>query len=424
MKIQNNYYLITLALASLLPACAKHRASPAAPAAASSPNQAVSLVQVQKTSSFHQALTIVRSTSLRCENPADCPAQVALFLAADKPGGFEKSSDSVGACTAALVGEDLVLTNSHCLPSAVKLLPELCAERVRLIFPRTSGHPEETFACSQVLGFSEIPTDMSPDLALLRLAKKTTRPFLPVNRSGVAGDTPLKSYKVNPDLSTFSGILRAETCLSVANSYRMPIYRQASDPALVLGDCSAVPGNSGSPLLRQNGELVAVMQAELPISEKARREWGGVEGTEFAPLAMGTSLVCLAADLPDWQWNETCAPVSEEDVRLAPRPRIRQFLNAPALAQKIEELLAPFRSQNAQLRWERAELETKALRRQETFAPACGNTAEIELDIPRLSLEIKFNRYLQALEPTARITETERKSFRLQACEPATATSN
>lgn len=426
-KIKLKQIIFTLLLTpALLSACAKKNEhhSPA-----QSPNQATPLVKVEKQASFEQALVVANSTSLHCETQADCPAAVGLLLAADKAGGFMPDSDSVAACTAALVGEDLVLTNSHCLPSTLRLMPDLCAERVRLVFPQTAEHPEETIACAAVLGFSERETEMSPDLALLRLGRKTKRAPFSASRSGVANFTPLKSYKVNPDLKKLTGFLRAETCVSAANSYRMPIYQNLQSPAVVLGDCTALPGNSGSPLLSPSGELVALMQADLPISDNARREWKVESEGRISPLALGTSLICLAANLPEWKWNEICATVTEEDVALAPRPRIRQFLSSPELQQKAQSLLAPFTAQSKLLGWHRVEEQTKPLRRLEKLVPQClapsaewvshfsdnnnlAESAELVLEIPQLSLEIRFNRYLQPAAPVALLHASEKKLYR------------
>ncbi|MGZ3705361.1 MAG: hypothetical protein ACXWP1_05235, partial [Bdellovibrionota bacterium] len=113
-----------------------------------------SLVQVTPMASFTLALETAAKSSLSCATPDQCPASVGMLLSADQAGGFAPHSDSLAACTAVLVADDLVLTNSHCIPSAVKLLPDLCANRVRLVLPETENFPEENLACKALLGFS------------------------------------------------------------------------------------------------------------------------------------------------------------------------------------------------------------------------------------------------------------------------------
>lgn len=417
MTALNKSYLTILLLA--VTACAKEK--PRAEAPASSMSGAGSLVKVEEVSSFRRAMQVVSESTLGCRDASACPAHVGLLLAADKPGGFSAGSDSVGACTAVLVGEDLALTNSHCIPSAVKLLPDLCAERIRLVLPATQGHAEESLACAALVGHSERPTSMSPDLALLRLAKKTRRPAPALNRAGTPSGSALLSAKVDPDLKNLRGVLRTETCETAALSYRMPIYRDAASPALVLGDCTSVPGNSGSPLFSADGRLAGLLQASLPISDSSRLAWGAhLEDKEagFAPLALGTSLVCLGAEPPAWLWNPACAPVTEEDVALA-RPRIRQFL--PSLSPAAEALLAPFRAQAPLLGWSRAPIETRPLFHRERLMPSClaripegealPDSAELTLRLPRLALELRFNRFLQPVVPSVRIQGVDEKTF-------------
>lgn len=423
----NKFYL--LALIVLLPGCAKQKPAPAAPPA--SPNQAAPLVKVEEVASFTDAMQVVATTSLDCED-GSCPLQVGLFLAADKAGGFSPGSDSVAACTAVLVGEDLALTNSHCIPSAVKLLPDLCAERVRIVLPESAGYPEESLACAALLGHSERATNVSPDLALIRLERKSARPAALLRRDGMANGARLRSVKVNPDLKNLRGSVKSETCVSVASSYRMPIYTGPSSPALVLGDCTALPGNSGSPFFDSDGRVAGLMQAALPISENSRREWGEhleSKETPIAPLALGTSLLCLGAEPPAWSWNPACATVTEEDVARA-RPRIRQLLGSEGLEESTRAILAPYHAQTRLLRLERNVLETRPLRRKEGLVPAClapaalwtadfsapngaplPESAEIELELPFFSLELRFNRFLQPLPAVALITGSTRAKY-------------
>jgi|GEM_PF-5244967 len=428
MRVVIKYLVFIIAIA--LPACARERAT-SAPAQSSSSNQASSLVKVENVSSYQEALSVVSATSLECAKGATCPAFVGMFLAADKAGGFSPGSSSVAACTAVLVGEDLVLTNSHCIPSAVKLLPDLCSERIRVVLPASGAHLEESLACASLLGHSERVTPMSPDLALLRLEKKTSRSFPALNRAGISSGSTLRSLKVTPDLKQLTGLLREENCLATARSYRMPVYTDATSPSLVLGDCEAVAGNSGGALLDSEGRLAGLMQADLPLSENARRDWAPhLEGRDFARLAMGTSLLCLEAELPAWQWNSRCVTITEQDVALS-RPRIREQLGSEALEAQVTLALAPFVSQTPLLRWERSALETRPLRRLEALVPLClapgedwvgsfthqpeGDSllieARIELELPRLSLELRFNRFLQPLAPRALIAGTEKKAY-------------
>ncbi len=420
--MRNGSLKISLLLGlALLSSCAKRESS--APAE----NQSRALLEVKAVGSLGEAQLAQETASLTCASAEDCPGNVGLLLLADQAGGFLPGTPSLGACTAALVGEDLALTNSHCIPEAVKQNPALCGERLRLILPRTRAHKEERLACRELLGSSARPTPMSPDLALFRLEKKVTRPALITRREGIADHAALKITSVTPQLASLTGVIQSQRCESAAHSYRMPVYQNEKSSVFVLGDCESVPGNSGSPVLNQKGELVGLLQAALPISASGLAEWTPhLDGAEtFASLAMGTSLRCLRAELNSWQWNEECVGIQEADVAAA-RPRVRQVLGTAKLEQAIAEALAPYIAQTKLFGWQRLEVETKALTRTEMLFPRCVAAAEewagevplspgensIALRLPQIELELRFNRFLQVSATSARLGEIQYQTFR------------
>ena len=364
----------------------------------------LSLVREIPAASLVEAESLAAEARLRCANPADCPANVGLFVAT-KP-------DGVLTCTAFLVEEDVVATNSHCFPNVVKQLGDLCAERVSLILPASGGKPEATFACKEFLGSSERPNALSPDLALFRLQKKTGRAPLPLNRAGVEPSAKLQAYKVNPGEGA-SGTLVHQSCLAVDRSYRFPIYERATDAIFTVGDCRSVPGNSGSPLLNAKGEAVGIFQTDLTVtSENVRKVWGPhlLPGEDFAPLALGTSLRCLRST-ERFELASDCQPVDDQ---LLPKPRIDDFL--PSLNEKRQALLSQAHEHLPKaLRWDFFEVKAQALVREETLKPACFQPteswlADFELiespgryleevtlpgDLPVIQSKIRFNRYMQ-----------------------------
>ncbi|RZA00189.1 MAG: trypsin-like serine protease, partial [Proteobacteria bacterium] len=172
-----NLFLLLLPF-TLLSACSKE---------AEDPNPPISLVREVPAASLSDALKLREDARLKCQDPAHCPANVGLFLAT-KP-------DGVLSCTGFLVEEDVVATNSHCFPNAIKELSDLCAERVSITFAASGGRPEEKFSCAEFLGASARPNALSPDLALFRLAKKTGRAPFPIDRSGVAPEAAYEALK-------------------------------------------------------------------------------------------------------------------------------------------------------------------------------------------------------------------------------------
>jgi hypothetical protein len=375
------------------------------------------LVAVEPVASLAQALTDIQHGSLSCDG--ECPANVGMLLAADTAGGLDPSSPAVLGCTAVLVSGDLALTNSHCIPSAVKLLPDLCRERVRLVLPAADGAPEETVACAALLGHSERATPMSPDLALLRLERDTGRAAPLVDRAGVEPGARLESLRVNPDLKARTGRIVRAQCTAAAGSFRMPVYATSSDPVFVTGDCAAIAGNSGSPILDDAGHLRGLLQAELPLSDTAIALWKPhLLDKDFAPLAMGTSLGCLTADpaAGAWAWRESCRTIEESDVAAA-RPRLRALLAGEELSREVESLLVPFRAQSPLVEWERDSLSVSAFEAHERLLPACARALEtpVALSVPRYKVSLRFNRYLQLAPIAATLEGTD--AYQAEAAE-------
>jgi hypothetical protein len=403
---------ISLLPIAALAGCAKEITQHSQNSSAISANH---LVAVQKVSSLPEAIQQIQSGSLTCTDSAHCPANVGMLLAADAAGGFDPHSDAVLACTAALVGDDLVLTNSHCIPSAVKLLPDLCASRVRISLPNGA-----TLACAQLVGFSARETPTSPDLALLRLEKKTGIAPLAIARSGVEPAAVLHSFRVNPDLKNRTGSLVASDCVATAGAYRMPVYNSSADSQFVTGDCQAVAGNSGSPVLGDDGAVHGLLQADLPISASTNALWlprlDG--GSTFAPLAMGTSLACLAADpAQGWSWNPACTTISDEDVAIA-RPRMHELLARADWTQTVTTALLPYLKQSPVLDFAPAPTRFSALDAFETLAPSCfraQGTASVPISakLPEFTTSVRFNRFTQLLAPRIAVTAESGASYEL-----------
>lgn len=390
-----------LACALSLASCSKQR------------EEAQSLVHEISVASLEAALQMADASKITCADASACPESVGLFVGA--------SGTSVSTCTAFLVGGDVVATNSHCIPSAVKLMPSLCAERVRVIFPKAGLHSEESFACETLLGQSERPNEISPDLAILRITK-TERAALTVNHEGVKPNAPHTAFKMNPTVGA-SGAIVTQACVSVPNSYRFPLYRSEGDSLFVTGDCPSISGNSGAPLLNSAGEVVGIFQAELFLEEEQKNAWAPYlkENETFAPLALGTSLRCLKSN--DWNWDESCTPVDAEEIV---RPNIRDFLSD--LAPRLKEMASAFN--NEFFRWKAEVSRRRLLENEYRLEPECleplenwvspyvivadplilESEARFSLKLPNIRAAMRFNRYMQA-DAALSLTEGSTREF-------------
>lgn len=383
---------------ALLAACAKNR-EPDSPAN--------SLVRIFHAASAIEAETLAKNNTIHCAASSNCPASVGQFTG--------QQGKDVAACTAFLIGDDLAVTNSHCIPSSVKLSPALCADRIRITFPATGGFREESIACKTLEAQSDRPNDISPDLALIRLARGTGRPAFQVH-GGVTPGEAFTAYKVNPsrpEPNRLLGELVAETCPAVANTYLFPLYRDAMDSVFAAG-CSSVPGNSGSPVVGENG-VVGLLQAALQLNEAQRTAWlPYLDKSErgFAPLALGTSMRCL--DARNGKVDPSCVPHELDEIE---RPRLEAFLQSEAWNAEMNALLRPYLEQSSDFALHREIITKSSLERTETLTPRCilpstGSDPAVSTErLPVFTIKLAFNRYLQA-SPTVNIEREEQVEFR------------
>jgi hypothetical protein len=368
---------LLLALSIFLPACADQREEPPV---------ASSLVREIPTENAQKSAQLIQDANLKCQGK--CPENVGLYLAS-RP-------NSVLTCTAFLIAPDVVATNSHCLPKVIKDLPDLCPSTIQILFPKANNFGEEKVACKSLLGFSERPNAISPDLALIQLEKSLSRAPLPLSRAGIAA-TEHTSWKVNPGKGA-SGEIVQQTCQLVEKNYRLPLFENRFSKIFVTGDCPSLPGNSGAPLINKEGFAVGIFQAELPFSEMQIKAWSKhlLPGETFATLAMGTNLFCLMTN-SRFEWNSTCDPIEEDSIQ---RPRISQF----PLDSDKEKILATLDQEI--FTWESV-VQQKTLEAEERLIPKCLKKTfqEREFSTPILQRKIFFNRYMQVFPKLERLGE-------------------
>ncbi|MGE0615539.1 MAG: serine protease [Bacteriovoracia bacterium] len=183
-----------------------------------------------------------------------------------------------GACTGFLVGRQLVLTNQHCVSHAPQQ-----SLRIRVLVRDpgldASGNPPpegvrprelQTFLAPQIL--LESATE---DLALLRLEEPVAIRGVDPIAIATAGALPKHPWKIS---STFDPRYLAEARVGYAPTIDLEACSAIDEEGVnwILSGCTARPGNSGSPLVNDAGEAVAILksiQQELPAVV--------VRGTEY-----------------------------------------------------------------------------------------------------------------------------------------------
>ena len=243
-----------------------------------------------------------------------------------------------GVCTAFLVQTKYLVTNEHCLANLPRNVGASCSA-LRVVFPKAQTHSEEVVPCLRILRLSPKRGDvvLAPDYAVLELKQKVNRPSLQIMRSGFEDD---KTYKVwSFFYSNSRGVLQQETCRATHRSIKNPYATSARSSLFQLTSCAAVKGNSGSPVLNDQGQVVGILSAvESALTMKV-------------PTGYGTNLACV--DWPELGLRgasfETCHKIfsNEEESKL--RSQMRQRILQPLVDEIKTEISKALPSLNGKL---------------------------------------------------------------------------
>lgn len=210
--------------------------------------------------------------SVTCHSAAECSPSVAMLLIQSA-----SASGTINGCAGTLVGDDLLLTNAHCLDQQADLMRPgaSCRGRIRAYFPASAAYPAEYADCREVLQVH--PPHVSPgtglgpnvntrDFALVRLVSRLARPPLSLKRTGAQFGADVTVYYVDyvDDAADYIAVMRSMTCRAMVGdlggSFVVPGYTSRDYPVVAFAGCPAVPqGASGSPAV-QFGGLVALVQ--------------------------------------------------------------------------------------------------------------------------------------------------------------------
>lgn len=243
---------------------------------------------------------------VRCSPFESCPEAVGLWVYSEGKARIPTQ------CTTFLVGQDLALTNRHCLPAASQRPDSPCSD-VRLFFPPIGKRPADSVSCKEVVALSASSDRIDePDFAVVRLNRPLNRAPLEIDRQGLADLDTVHTWVAEPDWGSIvarneaSAEIRSVDCVVSrrTRAFRDPgSHADFTDPLsrkVPLTTCPASKGNSGAPALYRKADGRWVVRALLDRSapDDALRQWVRAQGlplldTSLGEFAYATNLACV-----------------------------------------------------------------------------------------------------------------------------------
>lgn len=193
-----------------------------------------------------------------CLDELHCNESVAKLVVVER--------QNVRYCTATLIGKDMLLTSSSCLPKTLRVPGLNCSANIFAIFPKTTFHKKQVARCAQVVS-SDTNEETDPalwnsDYAFIKLNTRLNRRVLKVSRNGLKEDTPYRSYKVDFE-NDYDASQKLSYCFPVYDTYANPFSTQKFSPLVTVRECENISGNSGAPVIDFSGDIVGVFSGNL-----------------------------------------------------------------------------------------------------------------------------------------------------------------
>jgi len=211
--------------------------------------------------SSESAQDVIQKWVVKCADSQNCPNTVGQLTV---PYG-----DQILSCTATLIANNMILTNSHCFdvtdPETQRFVkPELlCQNGVSVVFPENSPSGKDVVRCHRLVKKSFVSLhNRNPDYLLFEIDRSLRRGYDKVSRAGVPDRMSLMIRKVNP-LRKGYGELVVEKCESRLGTLLIPEAQDSHFQIQALTGCEVKPGNSGSSLVDDKGLIRGLIHAAV-----------------------------------------------------------------------------------------------------------------------------------------------------------------
>lgn len=199
----------------------------------------------------------LRKTTLDCKG--ECPSSIGMIAQFEQDFGEDTFIEQ---CTGFMVADNIIATNSHCVPDAVKTDSVACGERIGFVLPKADGTSYYRL-CKKIVSMSQVSGGMDlDDYAFIEVEPLPVEP-LKVAQQGVPDAAEIRVHKINPhDDGTLGGSFESLNCQTAQKSLLNLYYiHQYSRTGLAMG-CEARGGNSGSPVFNSKNEVIGLLQSK------------------------------------------------------------------------------------------------------------------------------------------------------------------